>query len=223
LVSSYVLLQWLARQGGATRQERSMSMPGDQVVEGAQISVTRAATLRARSDDVWPWLVQMGWGRGGWYTPRWVDRLLFPANGPSAETVVPELQTLAVGDVVPDGPPRAACGFVVTDLEPGRHLVLHSTSHLPLSWRQRGLAGVDWSWAFTLRPVAGGSDTRLVFRWRSRTWPASLTAAVQLVVVPADWVMSRGMLRGLEARVSGTGVGTPRVSAPGADIARRLR
>jgi len=132
-----------------------------------------------------------------------VDLLFFPANGPSARTVLPDLQDLAVGDVVPDGPPEAECGFVVAALDPERHLVLHSTSHLPISWRRRHWAGVDWSWAFALRPVAGGQETRLVFRWRSRTWPALLTAVAQLLVVPADWYMSRGMLRGLRRRISG--------------------
>jgi hypothetical protein len=55
-------------------------------------------TINAPPDDVWPWLVQMGWG---WYTARWVDRLLFPANGPSATTIVPDLQGLKVGDSSP--------------------------------------------------------------------------------------------------------------------------
>lgn len=59
-----------------------------------------AITIDAPPEDVWPWVVQMGWGRGGWYTARWVDRLLFPANEPSATTVLPELQDLEVGDFV---------------------------------------------------------------------------------------------------------------------------
>ena len=84
-----------------------------------------------RLSVVWPWLVQMGWGRGGWYTARWVDRLLFPANGPSADRIVPELQHLRMGDFIPDGPPDTECGLVVEVLEPNEALVLHSTSHLP--------------------------------------------------------------------------------------------
>jgi hypothetical protein len=204
LLSAYVLLQWLSRTRGATPRERRRRMPGDDLVPGAQVSITRAATLPAGPAEVWPWLVQMGWGRAGWYTPRWVDRLLFPANGPSARSIRPELQGLAVGDLVPDGPPEAECAFEVVALEPRHHLVLRSTTHLPLTWRRRGLAGVDWTWAFELFPVAGGRRTRLVFRWRSRTWPRWLTAGAHLVVVPADWVMSRGMLRGLSARVAAT-------------------
>jgi hypothetical protein len=55
-------------------------------------------------------------GGAGWYTARWIDRLLFPANGPSATLVVPELQGLAVGDFVPDGPPETKTGFIVEEL-----------------------------------------------------------------------------------------------------------
>ena len=62
---------------------------------------------------MWPWLVQMGWGRAGWYTARWVDRLLFPANGPSATQIIPELQSLDVGDFIPDGAPETKTGLIV--------------------------------------------------------------------------------------------------------------
>jgi hypothetical protein len=130
-----------------------------------------------------------------------VDRLLFPANGPSAEVLLPGRPPLALGDDVPDGPPETECGFVVAAVETERHLVLHSTSHLPLSWRRRGIAGVDWTWSFVLSPVDRGRRTRLVFRWRSRTTPAWLTFAARALVVPADAYMSRGMLHGLAARV----------------------
>jgi hypothetical protein len=188
---------------GATR-ERNLVLPGDHLVRFPQVEVTHAATLPAPPAEVWPWLMQVGWGRAGWYTPRWVDRLLFPANGPSATTLLPGRDSLVAGDWVPDGPPEAECGFVVAEVEAPRHLVLHSTSHLPLAWRQRGLAGVDWTWAFVLEPVDGGRRTRLVFRWRSRTTPAWLTLAVRGLVVPADLVMSRGMLRGLADRVGRT-------------------
>jgi hypothetical protein len=88
------------------------------------------------------------------------------------------------------------------DVVPERCLVLRSTSHLPLSWRERGLAGVDWTWAFILHPAHRGGGTRLVFRWRACTAPSWLTVATHALVVPADYVMSRGMLRGIRRRVA---------------------
>lgn len=186
-------------------------LPGDHVVRDAQLVVTRSATIDAPPDRIWPWLVQVGWHRGGWYTARWVDRLLFPANRPSAKEILPEHQHLAVGDFVPDGPPETGCGFVVEELVPGRHLVLHSTSHLPRRWREAGVAAVDWTWSFNLLPLAGEA-TRLVFRWRARCTPWWLAAAARLLVVPADTFMSRSMLRGIRSRVEG-GTAVERLSA----------
>jgi hypothetical protein len=202
VASAEAALVHLGRRYGSTRSERSVRLPGDDLVAAPHVITNHAITIAAPPPDVWPWLVQMGWGRGGWYTARWVDRLLFPANGPSADRIVKSLQDLRVGDFVPDGPPAAACGFAVEVLEPNRALVLHSTSHLPSRWRDR--AAVDWSWAFVLTPVDGARRTRFLFRSRWTTRPWWLTTLGQFVVVPADFVMSRGMLRGVKRRAERT-------------------
>ena len=199
--AAYGLLQWRGRTYGSTYAERHSVMPGDDLVPHPQVSITHAITVPAPPSRVWPWLVQVGWGRAGWYTPRWVDVVLFPDNGPSADRILPEYQSLTVGDQIPDGPPAAQCAFTVVDLVPQRCLVLRSTSHLPLAWRERGSAGVDWTWAFMLRRAHRGEGTRLVFRWRALSSPGWLTGTVQAFVVPADYVMSRAMLRGIRDRV----------------------
>ncbi len=197
VVGEAVLIH-LGRTYGSTARERDRVLPGDRIVGCPQVVTDHAVTIAAPPSAVWPWLLQMGWGRGGWYTARWVDRLLFPANGPSAEAVVPELQDLAVGDFIPDGPPETECGMVVEQLEPERALVLHSNSHLPLSWRDR--AELDWSWAFVLHPLDDGRRTRFHFRSRWTTAPWWFTLGGWLVVVPADFVMSRAMLCGIRRR-----------------------
>src|SRR5689334_10153095 len=79
-LAGYVALQWLGRTYGSTSTERSMAMPGDEIVTSPRYAITHAITIDARAQHIWPWLVQVGWHRGGWYTARWVDRLLFPAN-----------------------------------------------------------------------------------------------------------------------------------------------
>ena len=201
-VGGFALLHHLGRTYGATRAERADPLPGDELVGDPQVVATHAATLPAPPDRVWPWLVQVGWHRGGWYTPRWVDALLFPANAPSADRLLPEHQRLEVGDVVPDGTPESGCGFTVRRLVAPDLLVLDSTTHLPRLWRDRGVARLHWSWTFALFAVDGGRHTRLVFRWRARTAPFWLTAGAHLLVVPADFVMSRGMMRGLRRRVA---------------------
>ena len=86
------------------------------------------------------------------------------------------------------------------ELEPNSHLVLHSTSHLPASWRDRGVANLDWTWAFVLTPLDNGWRTRFHFRSRWSTSPWWLTAGGKLFVVPADFVMARDLLRGVKER-----------------------
>jgi hypothetical protein len=188
----------LGRTYGSTAAERAATLPGDGIVADPNVVTDHAITIDAPPAAVWPWLVQMGWGRGGWYTARWVDRLLFPANGPAAVRIIPELQDIGVGTFIPDGAPETECGLYVEEIEPERSLVLHSNSHLPLSWRR--YSALDWSWAFVLTPLDGGRRTRFHFRSRWATQPLLLTAGGWLGIVPADFVMSRDMLRGVKQR-----------------------
>jgi len=200
LAATVATVHRLGRTYGSTPAERAADLPGDELVADAQFECQHAITIDAPAEVIWPWLVQMGWHRGGWYTARWVDLLLFPANRASADEIIPELQHLGVGDFIPDGAPETACGFVVQDLEPARHLVLRSNSHLPLSWRTRRHARLDWTWAFVLVPLDGGGRTRFTFRWRARTSPWWVRAFCWVAIVPADLVMSRDMLRGVKKR-----------------------
>lgn len=183
---------------GSTKTDRRLVLPGDELVAHPNVVTNHAITIDAPAECVWPWLVQMGWGRAQWYTARWVDRLLFPNNGPSAEALLPEWQHLQVGDFIPDGPPETKTGLFVEDLQPNHHLVLRSTSHLPLSWRDR--AALDWTWVFVLTPSDDSRHTRFLFRSRWATSPWWLTAGGWLGIVPADFVMSRDMLRGVKHR-----------------------
>ena len=192
-------LVYLGRTYGSTKQERKLQLPGDDIIGLPKVQTDHAVTIDAPPAAVWPWLAQMGWGRGGWYTARWVDQLLFPANGPSADRIVPELQDITLGAFIPDGAPETECGFDVVALEPERSLVLRSTSHLPRTWRNRAV--LDWTWTFVLTPVDGGSRTRYHFRSRWVTHPWWFTVSGWLAVVPADFVMSRDMLRGVKERV----------------------
>jgi hypothetical protein len=188
----------LGRTNGSTKEERTTTLPGDRIVSDPMVVTDHAITIDAPPSAVWPWLVQMGWGRGGWYTARWVDRLLFPANAPSADRIVPELQDIGIGTFIPDGPPHTECGLIVEEIERDRALVLHSNSHLPKSWRSH--ATLDWSWAFVLTPLDEGQRTRFHFRSRWTTGPWWFTLGGRLGIVPADFIMSRDMLRGVKQR-----------------------
>lgn len=199
VLSGYAALQAAGRMSGSTRTERRRVLPGDELIARPGLVTNHAATLDAPPEAVWPWLTQVGWHRGGWYTPRWVDRMLFPGNWPSAEHLDPALvRDLHPGDTIPDGPPGTA-QFVVARAEAPRVLVLRSTTHLPPSWSDRFAAELDWIWTFALDPVAGGR-TRMLIRNRGSVRPWWINAGYQAVIVPADHVMASGMLRGLQVR-----------------------
>jgi hypothetical protein len=194
----YAALYRLGQTWGATAHEQRQVLAGDELMPEATALTTHAITVAAPARAVWPWLVQMGWGWAGWYTYRWVDRLLFPANGPSANHILPDHQQLAVGDRVPDGPPAADCWCTVERLQPERLLVLRSTRHLPASWRQRGLA-MDWIWSWHLEEPSRGR-TRVIQRNRMRLDPWWFERAFLATIVPADFIMARSHLQGLQRR-----------------------
>ena len=116
--ASYNAIRRWRATWGVDADEAARTLPGDELVAAAQSSDTRGITIEAPAELVWPWLVQMGYGRGGWYS---IDQL--DMRGPSADRIVEAWQTLAVGDVVPTHP---GGGFAVKVLEPGRALVLYA-------------------------------------------------------------------------------------------------
>jgi hypothetical protein len=199
-VAAYAVLYRLGRTSGSTHAERSRHLPGDEWISRPSMVTNHAATMPAPPIDVWPWLTQLGWHRGGWYTPRWVDRLLFPGNWPSRDRLDPSLvRDLHPGHTIPDGPPGTAY-FVVEQALAPRVLVLHSRSHLPPGWDVRFGAAIDWVWTFSLDPE--GSGTRLLIRNRGRVRPLWLDYAYRALITPADHIMTRGMFRGLATRLS---------------------
>jgi hypothetical protein len=156
--AAYVLLQLLGRRAGSSQDERQRALPGDDLVPRPQIVTDHAVTLDVASEDIWPWLTQMGWHLGGYYTPTWVDRLLFPENWSSLDHLDPALvRDLHTGDIIPDGPPGTAW-FVVEEADAPRSLVLHSTTHVPAGWRERFGVSIDWTWSFQVTDLPRSRD-----------------------------------------------------------------
>lgn len=189
------LLGW-----GATLQERRQPLPGDDLVP-ARWQTTRGITIGAPPDEVWPWLVQMGYGRGGWYSYDWLERRIGAgdfAEGGSARRVIPDLQPLAAGDTVPLS---AAGGLTVAILDPPATLALH----YPMSLLTAGQASegnravLDWTWAFVLTPVNEDS-CRLLARVRADYRPRWLLPLLPVLLEPAHFLMERKMLKTIEQR-----------------------
>jgi hypothetical protein len=202
--AGYGALFVLGRRMGSDVVERTIRLPGDELVEGGGMVTDHATSIAATPEAVWPWLTQMGWRRGGWYTPRWVNWLLFPLNEPNADHLDERLvRELAPGDEIPDGPPGSAY-FVVTHAVSPTVLVLHSTTHVPRAWRSLPGTANDWVWTFTLTEC-GPDRTRLHVRTRARTSPWWLRAMYVAALVPADAVMGTSMLRGIRRRAEAGG------------------
>jgi len=198
-VMGYGALYVAGRRMGSTAAERAERLPGDGLVTRPNVVTDHAVTIGAAPQAVWPWLAQLGWHLGGYYTPHWVDRLLFPANWESLDRLDPALvRDLAVGDLIPDGPPGTAW-YVVAEVDRPHVLVLRSTTHVPPGWRERFGATIEWTWTFHLA-AAPGAGTRLHLRVRGRTSPWWLTAGYHAALIPADCVMAVGMLRGIKRR-----------------------
>jgi len=192
--------RWLNRWG-TTPAELSRSLPGDAAVPRPRLQYTQAVTIAAPPDAVWPWLVQMGDGRGGLYSYDWLENLV-GCNMHSANRIVPEWQELKVGDMIkimPAGGPR------VERLEPGGLMLLSAFSDGKLQDYDpagpKPAAYIDQTWVFALEP-GGPGETRLITRFRLDYAPASVLNWLMwiLFTAHASVVMQRKMLLGIKVR-----------------------
>jgi hypothetical protein len=166
-----VLGPW-QRRWGATDGEVRRGMPGDGLLRPDAPSTTRAITIDAPPEEVFPWLLQIGYGRGGWYSYDWIDN----DGKPSVERIDPALQLLAVGERIEMLP---GMGPVVHEIVPDRYIVSR---------------GETDSWCLLVEPTPDGR-TRLISRWR-QDWPRTAGTYLWLVLAdPGAFVMERKMLR----------------------------
>jgi hypothetical protein len=195
-VAALYTLRRLGRRSGLAPGEGSEALPGDEIITNPMWQSTRAITIDAPPEQVWPWIVQMGFPshRAGWYTPHWLDRLTFGIRQRSADHVLPELQQVGVGDRIPDSDDFSTF-FTVEAVEPPHALVLHSSRHVI-----KPIRTIDFSWAFVIREIAPGRS-RLLIRARANYTPGWAVPFVELVIGPADFVNVGAMLRGIKKRV----------------------
>jgi hypothetical protein len=170
----------------ATPSERAEPRPGDDLVSPADVVMDRGFTVDAPPEAVWPWLVQLGKWRGGWYLPRRVERLLPPANR-ALRRLDPRWSTLRVGDVIPDYGGREET-FEVAAIEPPHQLIYTS---------RRGHTLISWS--ITLRPVDAGRTQVLL---RLRLAPVKHRRLAETLGGFVDFATIAGMAVGLRERLA---------------------
>jgi hypothetical protein len=214
------------RTWGIVPEEASQSLPGDELVPNAEAIDTRGIDIAAPPKDVWPWLVQMGYGRAGWYSYDELDM-----DRPSADRIVPELQKLEVGDLLPTHP---GGGFEVRIVEPKKALVVYADRALVEAQAEAAKArgesletastnvratgmyldksmpgDFQASWAFVLEARPEG-HTRLIERFRGHmelpaepTTPPFAPAIAGKALLFGLFVMVRRQMLGIRDRVEG--------------------
>lgn len=163
---------------GATPGEQRMALPGDSLAVNPAAVTTRAITIDAPPAVVWQWLVQIGQGRGGWYSYDWMENL-FAADMHNASAIDPSLQQIAVGDPILFT--QMGLRATVAVVKPQRALVL------------------DGGWTFFLEP-ASPNRTRLIVRYFCKDNPLYYFTIFE----PAHFLMESGMMLGIKTRAEGT-------------------
>ena len=179
---AFIVRPWHLKWG-ATEAELKMPLPGDELIEHPQLNATHVITINAPVADVWPWLVQVGQNRGGFYSYTSLENLV-GCQMRNAEKIVPEWQDLKVGDEVwlhPKAPP-----LKVLSVEPGRAIVLEKC------------------WTFFLQPI-DERKTRLIIRGRGEFNPDLKNPLLNFLVwrgvfEPAHFIMERKMMLGIKKR-----------------------
>ena len=235
-IAFYLQVREQQKSWGIVPADRSRDLAGDDLVADPGIIETRSLSVAAPPSRIWPWLVQMGYGRGGWYS---YDKL--DIRGSSADAILPEFQDLAVGDIVPTHP---GGGFMAKVVEREQALVLYLDTELvkrqvEASIAEKGDAALDdiddempgglqfvgamgdmtmpefrATWTFILEPEAGGR-TRLIERFRVWTADAGLPQKLGLPVMGMGvFAMTRKHMLGVKERAEASSNGASAPAEP---------
>jgi hypothetical protein len=192
------LRPWHPRYG-ATDEEVRQAMPGDELVPHPKLTATHASTINASTGAIWPWLVQIGQGRGGLYSYDWLEKKM-GLNISNVDRILPEFQQLKAGDVILLGPQGPQ--VPVSAVEPERFLVLGGSDP------NIG----DASWVFLLKPL-DEQHTRLVVRMRADfKMPGIIAPMFHFSLEPVHFMMERKMLLNIKRLAEQTVAGQEDVS-----------
>jgi hypothetical protein len=177
---------------GAADEEVDAALPGDELLPDTDLVATRGIDIRVPPDQVWPWVAQLGQGRGGFYSYASLENLV-GCDIQNADRIVSEWQHPEVGDAFRLAPEVA---LEVALVDPGRALVIAGIQ--PENLLPEAPAPFDFTWAFVVQDSAGGGSRLLArerYRYRSR-WAAAMVEPVSIV----SFLMTERMLRGIRDR-----------------------
>jgi hypothetical protein len=202
------LLRRRYQRWGATELEVERPLPGDHLVPEPQLQSTRAIDIAAPPTRVWPWLMQLGWGRGGLYSFDGLENLI-GCDLHSADVLLDDVEPFEIGGLLRAGPPGYPAWQVV-ELDEPHHLVLLAIDPRnpdpgraveppePTESTEAATVHEASSWQWTLEAICDGRRTRLITRTRTSYRPG--TAVLWHVLEPVSFVMERRMLLGLRDR-----------------------
>ncbi len=191
--------------------------PGRHFIKNPLVNLRYDIRIDACAADIWPWIQQMGYHRGGWYIDAWWDRFeqtyLWPylvpkdARGvymPPSSVLLQEFQNIKINDTIPDGPPGSAFYHVVNAV-PNRLLLLYATSHFKYMaprfvYRTRFAPHGAFCWAFMLEEVEG-NHTRLVSWWQAEAHPKTYFLCLKPFIAVVDAFHQKSILKGIKKRV----------------------
>ena len=193
VIYAFIIRPWHLRRG-STRDEVQRSLPGDELVPNCKFMWNQAITINAPAAEVWPWLVQIGNQRAGWYSWDGIHRILQVAGSVdddrgSANRIIPELQNLAVGDVIRMMPEDMDIpGYTVVSMEPNRALVTHVDDENASTW------------VWVLDPI-DANTTRLIVRFRQTWQPGMMGLMIWVGDEGGSLLMQPKTLSGIKQRV----------------------
>lgn len=194
-----------------------MQFPGENLIASPILDLRYAIDIEGNPTDIWPWIIQMGYHRAGWYIDTWWDKVIqenfWPrvvpkeARGsfkPPAFDILPEFQSIGIGDIIPDGPPDSAY-YEIVDLQPEQLLLLISTSHFKYAapkfiYKTRYAPRGKFCWAFILEPLSS-SKTKLISWWQADVQPRTFFFLIKPIFQLIDVVHQREILKGIKRRV----------------------
>jgi hypothetical protein len=194
-----------------------MEFPGQELIKDPMLDLYYDIKIAAPPDDIWPWIQQLGYHRGGWYIDTWwnkfEEKYFWPAvvpkedrgtYKPAANEILQEYQNIKKGDIIPDGPPGSAY-YEVMEVQPNRLLLLWATSHFKyvapqFLYRTRFAPSGAFCWAFIIDEI-DQDNSRLISWWRVVGYPRAGFILLTPFLIFVDGIHQRAILRGVKKRV----------------------